>query len=114
MARNPKEYEKFKDEAVRDRELVAAMGRLHLAQAVAFLGPLAIIVMKVLDYTPPKNLMYAVLATAPLGIVILAINYFRLPPDAMGSKPALTVLILTIIAGAATLVLSHRFSMLPL
>src|SRR5687767_9381485 len=108
---NP-EYEKFKDTAVRARELEEAIGRLRLAVFWAALGPASVGLIHLLKITPGKPVVYGILATIPLSLVALVVYYLRLPPDAKGSRSALTTAFFTVLFAVATLVLAAHFSLL--
>ncbi len=115
MRPDPREFEKFKDEAVRARELDEALARLRTALFVAALGPAAIGAAWAVEALPfaRREIAWAVWATAPLAGLLFAINYLRLPAGGKASRAALSVLVLTAAAAAATLVLARRFSIFP-
>lgn len=108
----PPEYEKFKDSAVLAREEEAGIGRVRMALFVAALGPIAILLNHTLQLTASRNLRLGMILTAPAALVLLAINYARLPGRLRGSKAALAVLVMTLVCIAATLVLWQHFGLL--
>ncbi len=107
------DYQKYADQQVRDREHGDAMGRLRLAFFVAVLGPGAFGLMHTIGFVPPNMIRYAVLATIPLALILLVVNFVRLPGNAKGSSQAVGVLIFTLLAAAATFPVGRLFSLLP-
>jgi hypothetical protein len=115
MRPDPREFEKFKDEAVRARELDEALARLRTSLFVAALGPAAIGAAWALEALPfgRREIAWGVLATVPLAGLLFVINYFRLPAEGKVSRAALSILLLTAAAAAGTLILAGRFSIFP-
>jgi hypothetical protein len=109
-----KEHEKYADEQVRDRTLSEAMGRLRLALFVAALGPMSCVLIHLIQFTPEgNNIRYGILATIPAALLLLVINYARLPGAAKVSSKALGVLALTLGLAASTYLVARMFSLLP-
>jgi hypothetical protein len=104
------EYHKYADEAVRSRELQEGMARLRSGLFWGALGPLAIGVMRILEHTPSRYVAVAVLATIPVSLFLLAVNYVRLPSRAKLSGQSLAVVFLTLAAAGATFFLALTFS----
>ncbi len=106
------EYQKFADSAVMARAREEGFGRLRLGVFWGVVGPLAIMLTRALDFKPPnmpKWMALAIVATAPLAIVMLIINYIRLPNESKGSSQAIMIGFITIAGAAATITLSKLF-----
>jgi len=96
------DYHKFADQQVSDRAHGDAMGRLRLALFVAALGPGSLILIHTIKYSASGFIQKAILATIPVSLLLLVINYIRLPGKAKGSTTAVTILLMTLAAAAAT------------
>lgn len=107
------EYHKYADEQVRNRALGDAMGRLRMAVFVAAVGPGACILMNTMKYAPSNLVRYAIQGTALLAVVILVLNYVRLPGKARSSGMAVSILVFTLLLAGATYPLARLFSLLP-
>jgi hypothetical protein len=101
------EYQKFADSAVRAREREEGFGRLRLGLFWAAVGPLAIFLSKVLHFDLQRWMAVGIIASAPIAIVLVIINYIRLPNESKASAPAVMILFLTIIGAGATLALAN-------
>lgn len=112
MSSKPPEYEKFKDDAIRSRELDTAIGRVRTALFVAFLGPIGAVLIHYFKLNVPREAKFVVVATAPVALVLLLINYARIPGAGKASKQALSILFLTLGAIATTLFLVPYFKLL--
>ena len=110
--RNP-DYKKYADDQVRTRELEDSIGRLRLALFLAALGPIVLGLSKYMDFALPTIARIGVLATAPLGLLLLVIRYLQVPSDQKVHKTPLTILVLTVAAAIATFILAKKFSMFP-
>lgn len=110
--RNP-DYRKYADDQVRTRELEDAIGRLRLAFFLAALGPIVLGLAKVMEFDLPRILKIGVLATAPLGILLMIIRYMQVPSQHKASRGAVTILVMTVAAAIATFILAKKFSMFP-
>lgn len=104
------EAHKFADSAVRAREDEEGYGRLRMALFVGMLGPLACAAIKFMSLTPPKQAVWGILATMPASILLLIMNYIRLPNRLKAGASALTMLFMTLASAGATFVLYHLFS----
>lgn len=107
------DYHKYADEQVRGRQEGDAMGRLRMALFIAALGPGSSILMHTIGFTPSNFIRYGVQGTAILAVILLIVNFIRLPGPTKGSPMAVSVLILTLLAAAANYPLARFFSLLP-
>ena len=105
------EAHKFADSAVRSREDEEGFGRLRMAVFFGALGPLACGAIKFMSLTPPKQAVWGILATIPASLLLLIMNYIRLPNRLKASGQALTMAFTTLAAAGATFVLYHLFSL---
>src|SRR4030095_16918521 len=103
------EYNKFVDSAVMARPREAGFGRLRLAAFWAVAGPLAMFGMHMAKFEMPRFLAIALVATAPLAIVLLIINYIRLPNEHKASPPAMMICLITILGAGANIALATHF-----
>lgn len=112
MNDNDKRHEahKFADSAVRAREDEEGYGRLRMALFVGMLGPLSCTAIKYMSLTPPKQAVWGILATIPASIILLILNYIRLPNRLKAAGTALTMVFMTLGAAGGTFVLYHLFS----
>ncbi len=86
------EYQKYADDAVRNREKEEGFGHL-------------------LKFEPQKWMVMAIMATAPLAVVLLIVNFIRLPNDSKASAPALLISLMTLVGAGATLALAKVFDL---
>jgi|SRR5579859_1755890 len=100
------EYQKYADNAVRTREREEGMGRLRFCLFLAAAGPLAIIALHLLKFEPQRWMAIGIVGLAPLAIILLVVNFIRLPNDAKASAPALLISLLTLVGAAATLAMA--------
>ena len=107
------EYQKFADNAVRDRAREEGIGRLRLGVFWGVAGSLAILVLKGTNNldAPPRWLAMAIVATAPLAVLLLIINFIRLPNEAKTSPTALMISLVTLIGAGATIALANIFQL---
>lgn len=106
------EYQKFADSAVLARAKEEGFGRLRLGVFWGVLGSLGILATRALGIKPPdmpKWMAMAIVATAPLAVVMLIINFIRLPNEHKGSSQAIMISIITLAGAAATITLSKYF-----
>lgn len=96
------EYQKYADDAVRSREREEGFGRLRFNLFIAVAGPLACFALHLLKFEPQKWMVMGILGTAPLAVVMLIVNFIRLPNDSKASAPALLISLMTLVAAAAT------------
>src|SRR5688572_588333 len=102
------EYQKFADSAVKSREQEEGFGRLRLAVFLAAAGPLAIFLTRVLHYeNMPRWMAIGIVALAPLSVVLMIINYIRLPNEVKASTSAIMMIFMTLLGAAANLVLAR-------
>src|SRR6185295_7294295 len=92
------EYQKYADDAVRNREREEGFGRLRFNLFIGAAGPLACFALHLLKFEPQKWMVMGILATAPLAVVLLIINFIRLPNDSKASAPALLISLMTLVA----------------
>jgi hypothetical protein len=108
---NRHEYHKFADSAVRAREDEEGMGRLRMALFWAVIGPLACTAIRILKLEPPRAAVWGILATIPLSVLLLLLNYIRLPGRLKFSGSALTIVFGTLACAGATFALYNVFSL---
>jgi hypothetical protein len=111
MTEYKNEYQKFADSAVRGREREEGFGRLRLGVFWAAAGSLAIFVLHLLNYTPPKWVAMAIVGTAPLAVILLIVNYIRLPNDCKASAQAMLIALITLVGAGATIALAGYFQL---
>jgi hypothetical protein len=103
------DYHKFADRQVDDRAEGEAMARLRLSLFIAALGPASVILIKVLKYSPSAMIRTCIIGTIPVSLLLMAVNYIRLPGKTKGTAPALMVLLMTMVAAVATYPLFKAF-----
>ncbi len=113
MAVETKEFEKFKDDAVRNREVEEAIGKYRMALFLAVLGPGALLVIRLLEYPAERWMLWAAVATAPASLALLLFRFLGIPASAKFSRTVLMMGLVTLAAAGATFVLGRRFSLLP-
>lgn len=106
------EAHRYADEGLLDREREEIYGRLRLALFWGFLGTMALTFVKATHYTPPRWLAWAIIATAPVAIIVFILNYLRLPTVHKSEWSALVIGFITLTIAAATMTLTHVFSLL--
>lgn len=111
MTEYKNEYQKFADSAVRARELEEGIGRLRLGVFWGVAGSLAIFGSHLAGYTPPRWMAMAIVGTAPLAVLLLIINFIRLPNAAKASAQALLISFITLIGAGATIALANYFKL---
>jgi len=99
------EYQKFADRATKDRASEEGFGRLRLGVFWGVAGPLVMggMYLSKLFMPPPRWLAMGIVATAPLAIVLLIINYIRMPNDSKLSPTTLMICLITLIGAAANI-----------
>jgi len=107
------DYHKYADQQVHERHKDEALGRLRMAFFISALGPGASIVMHTIAYEPSNLIRYAVQGTALVGVLLLIVNFVRLPGQAKSSPVALSIMVFTLLAAAATYPVARIFSLLP-
>ena len=103
------DYHKYADQQVNDRAHGDAMGRLRLSAFVAAIGPGACILMHTIKYEPSSLIRNGVILTIPVALILLVVNFIRLPAKAKGSPVAVSILLITLLASAATYPLVRAF-----
>ncbi|HEX7901652.1 MAG TPA: hypothetical protein VF950_28090 [Planctomycetota bacterium] len=104
---------KFRDEAMIFREREAAVAALSFSTFITAIGPLGIMLMKVVNGIPVGWFAaYCLYATAPLGLLLTMINYFRTPKDFRGSKLVLRPVLIAVAAAVATFVLAGYWGLM--
>lgn len=112
MTDHKNEYQKFADSAVRGREKDEGFGRLRLSVFWAVVGPLGIFLLKMLNMLPPhKYVALGIIGSAPLAVILLIVNFIRLPNEYKASPQALLIGLMTLAGAGATLVLSSMFEL---
>jgi len=103
------EYHKFVDSAVLNRAAEEGFGRLRLGTFLGWIGALAIFGSHMAKFDLPRWMAVGAVGAAPLAIVLLIINYIRLPNHVKGSAQALSVGVLTLVGAGATIGLAAHF-----
>ena len=106
------EYQKYADDAVRTRAKEEGFGRLRFNVFIAVAGPLASFLLNLLKIEPQKWMVMAILGTAPLAVVLLIVNFIRLPNDSKASAPALLMSLMTLAAAAANFAVARYFDLM--
>ena len=109
MTEHKNEYQKFADSAVRERAREEGIGRLRLGVFWGVIGSLAIVGSHLANFEPPRWMAMAIVGTAPLAVVLLIINFIRLPNEVKASPQALMISFMTLIGAAATITLATYF-----
>ena len=102
MTDHKNEYQKYADDAVRGRAKEEGFGRLRFCLFWAAAGPLAIIALHFLKIEPQKWMAMAIVGTAPLAIVLLIVNYVRLPNEHKAAPSAMLIALGTLVGAGAT------------
>ena len=103
------DYHKFADRQVNDRAEGDAMGRLRLAVFVGALGPGAAIVLHTIKYEPSSFIRTAMILTIPVALLLLIVNFIRLPGKTKSTPAALTIVLITLACAGATFPLVKTF-----
>jgi len=103
------EYHKFVDSAVMNRAREEGFGRLRVSLFLGWLGALAIFGTHMAKFDMPGWMAKAAVGAAPLAIVLLIINYIRLPNEVKASAQALSISVLTLVGAGATIFLAAHF-----
>jgi predicted cobalt transporter CbtA len=106
------EYQKFADDAVRSREKEEGFGRLRIGIFWGVAGALAVFLTHMLKLHPlPRWAAIAIVGTAPLAVIMLIVNFIRLPNVHKSSPQAIMIGFLTLLAAGATIALSNYFEL---
>src|SRR5258706_7142818 len=103
------EYQKFADSAVRGRAAEEGFGRLRLGVFWGAIGGLGIFLTHMIHYTPPRWMAMAFVGAAPVAIILLIVNFIRLPNECKSSAQALMIGFITLLASACTIFLANFF-----
>jgi len=103
------EYHKFVDSAVMNRAQEEGFGRLRVGLFLGWLGALAIFGTHMAAFEMPRWMAMGAVGAAPLAILLLIINYIRLPNEVKASAQALMVCLLTLVGAGATIFLAAHF-----
>jgi hypothetical protein len=108
------EYQKYADDAVRGRASEEGFGRLRFSLFLGLAGPLAILLLRVTKIEPQKWMIQGIAATAPLAVILLIVNFIRLPNNDKASSQAILVSLVTLVAAAANIVLLKALDLFPI
>lgn len=100
------EYQKYADDAVRSREREEGLGRLRFCLFLAAAGPLAIVLLHLTKFEPQRWMAMGIVGSAPLAILMLIINYIRVPNDIKASPTTLILAMLTLLGAGAGLAMA--------
>jgi hypothetical protein len=103
------EYQKYADSAVRGRAAEEGFGRLRLGVFWGVIGGLGIFLTHMLNYTPPRWMAMAMVGAAPIAVILLIVNFIRLPNDCKASAQALMIGFITLLGAGATIALANFF-----
>lgn len=109
---DPKTFHKFEDEAVRIRAVEEAQGRLRTSLFVGMVGPILVGIAHLFDKlgsTPWGWMQFVAYASAPLGFLLMLINWIRVPEFGKFNKQTVTLVFITILACASTVPLILMF-----
>ncbi len=109
MSSPKNEYQKYADDAVRSRDREEGFGRLRFSLFWAVAGSLACFLVHLLKVDLQPWMTYAIVGTAPLAILLLVVNYIRLPNDAKASPSALLISLMTLVGSGATFALAKMW-----
>ena len=109
MSYDPDEFNRHREGAIKTREAEEAHGRLRTALFVALLGPLAVGAIVFFKVEVKDWMRWGIYGTAPIAVLFLLINFFRIPGAAKFSRKAILLAILTLAAAAATIPLCRQF-----
>ncbi len=101
------EYQKYADKATKEREQEEGFGRLRTSVFLAVVGPLANFLAHVLHFNIDQRWMaLGIIGLAPLAVILLIVNYIRLPNEAKVSPVALMILFGTLLGAGANIALA--------
>lgn len=104
------EYQKYADDAVRSRERDEGFGRLRFSMFWAIAGPLACFLVHLLNYDAPDWMAKCIVGMAPLAVILLIINFIRLPNASKATPSALLTALVTLIGAGATVALAKMWA----
>jgi hypothetical protein len=107
------EYQKYADDAVRSRAKEEGFGRLRIGIFWGVAGSFAVFLTHMLraSFVPPRWMAIAIVATAPLAVIMMIVNFIRLPNDHKSSPQAILIGFLTLLAAGATIALANYFEL---
>ncbi len=108
------EYQKYADDAVRGREKEEAFGRLRFSMFLGLAGPLLIFLLRVIKLEPQKWMIMGIAAAAPLAIVLLIVNFIRMPNVHKSSPQALLIGLVTLVGAGANIALLKALDLFQL
>jgi len=108
------EYQKYADDAVRGREKEEAFGRLRFCLFLGLAGPILIFLLRITKIEPQKWMIMGIAAAAPLAIILLIVNFIRIPNTYKASPQALLIALVTLVGAAANIVLLKALDLYPL
>jgi len=112
MTEYKNEYQKFADSAVRGRAEEEGYGRLRLGVFWGAVGPLAIFLTHMLHFEPlPRWAAMAIVAAAPLAVILTIVNYIRLPNECKAQSKAIMIAFITILGAGANIALANYFEL---
>jgi hypothetical protein len=114
MSNYKNEYQKYADDAVRGRASEEGFGRLRFSLFLGLAGPLLIFLLRVTKIEPQKWMIQVIAAAAPLAVILLIVNYIRLPNNDKASAQALLVALGTLVGAAANIALLKALDLWPL
>ena len=114
MSNYKNEYQKYADDAVRGRASEEGFGRLRFSLFLGLAGPLAILLLRVTKIEPQKWMIQGIAAAAPLAIILLIVNFIRLPNNDKASAQAIMMSLVTLIGAAANIALLKALDLWPL
>jgi hypothetical protein len=103
------EYQKYADDAVRSRDREEGFGRLRFNLFLGVAGPLACFLVHLTEFNPPDMMAKGILALSPLAVILLIINFIRLPNASKASASALLISLGTLAGAAANLALAKMW-----
>jgi len=112
MSEPKNEYQKFADSAVRERLKEEGFGRLRFGLFVGAVGPLSMFLLRAIGQWPPGLWIgRGIMATAPLAIILLIVNFIRMPNESKASPQSLMISFMTLCAAGATIALAKVFEL---
>ena len=99
----PDDYGRHVGDAVKQRALDEGMGRMRTAMFVAMMGPVSIAALKLFSWPPESPwIYYGIIATAPLGFLMLIASWLRMPAEAKFIGKTFVSALFTLAAAAST------------
>lgn len=114
MSNYKNEYQKYADDAVRGRASEEGFGRLRLSLFLGLAGPLAILLLRVTKVEPQKWMIQGIAGAAALAVILLIINFIRLPNQDKASAQALLISLVSLVGAAANIALLKALDLFPI